>query len=311
MTSLRWLALVLCAVTFVPIACGRPPLAVSPAPAPALGPAERAIWSEAQHVFETRCVVCHGCYDAPCQLKLGTYEGIARGASSDKVYDNTRLVAATPTRLDIDAHDPADWRKKGFHPVLPEGTESDPRASLLLRMLELKRAHPLLATSDLAKDFTLELDRKETCTTAEHFEDYAKSHPLWGMPYALPALDDAQDRALVRWVTAGAPYPVAEALTAPVSASIAEWEGFLNEPSLKSQLVARYVYEHLFLASLYFKGMGEETFFASCARVRRAVWRSTRSRRGGRLTIRRSPASTIASCADSSTRSKRRTCPTR
>jgi fatty acid cis/trans isomerase CTI len=261
MTRLRWLALVLCAVTFVPIACGGPPLAVSPTPAAALSPAQRAIWSEAQHVFETRCVVCHGCYDAPCQLKLGTYDGIARGASGDKVYDNTRLVAATPTRLGIDAHDPADWRKKGFHPVLPEGTESDPRASLLLRMLELKRAHPLAATTDLAKDFTLELDRKETCTTAEHFEDYAKSHPLWGMPYALPALDDAQDRALVRWVTAGAPYPVAEALTAPGSASIAEWEAFLNEPSLKSQLVARYIYEHLFLASLYFKGVGEETLF--------------------------------------------------
>lgn len=23
-------------------------------------------------VLERRCVVCHGCYDAPCQLKLGT-----------------------------------------------------------------------------------------------------------------------------------------------------------------------------------------------------------------------------------------------
>jgi hypothetical protein len=256
----RLLVLLLGAAIFVPLACGSPPIAVSPSPA--LTPAQRAmLWSEAQKVFETRCVVCHGCYDAPCQLKLGTFDGVARGASGDKVYDSTRLVAATPTRLDIDAHDIESWRKKGFHPVLPEGTESDPRASLLLRMLDLKRAHPLPGASDLAKDFTLELDRKETCTTADHFEAYAKTHPLWGMPYALPGLDEAQDRALVRWVTAGAPYPSIEIIAAPLWASIAEWEAFLNEPSPKSQLVGRYIYEHLFLASLYFKGIGEETFF--------------------------------------------------
>jgi hypothetical protein len=46
-----------------------------------------------------------------------------------------------------------------------------------------------------------------------------------------------------------------------VSASIAEWEAFLDEPSPKSQLVGRYIYEHLFLASLYFKAIGEGTFF--------------------------------------------------
>ena len=29
-------------------------------------------------ILEGRCVVCHACYDAPCQLKLGSWEGIAR-----------------------------------------------------------------------------------------------------------------------------------------------------------------------------------------------------------------------------------------
>jgi hypothetical protein len=261
MTRLRWTALVLCLATFVPLACAHLPRAVGPPPVAALRPEQRAIWIEAENVFETRCVVCHGCYDAPCQLKLGTYDGIARGASADKVYDSTRLVAAAPTRLDIDAHDPDGWRKKGFHAVLPEGTESDPRASLLVQMLDLKRAHPLPVASDLAKDFTLDLDRKETCTTADHFEDYAKSHPLWGMPYALPALEDAKDRALVLWVSAGAPHPIPGELTDAESATIAEWEAFLNGPSPKGQLVGRYIYEHLFLASLYFKGKDEKTFF--------------------------------------------------
>jgi len=227
-----------------------------------LGATQRAVlWSEAQRVFENRCVVCHGCYDAPCQLKLGTFDGVARGASGDKVYDATRLVAATPTRLDVDAHDVEGWRKKGFHPVVPDGSGSDPRASLLLRMLDLKRENPLPFTSDLTRDFTLELDRKETCATAEHFDAYAKSHPLWGMPYALPGLDEVQERALVDWVTAGAPPPPAEPLPAAVSAAVAEWEAFLDESSAKSQLVGRYVYEHLFLASLYFTGLADETFF--------------------------------------------------
>jgi hypothetical protein len=257
----RTLAAVLGAAILVPFACGSPPAPVAPAPASPLRPQQTAIWSEAQNVFENRCVVCHGCYDAPCQLKLGTFDGIARGASGDKVYDSTRLIAAAPTRLDIDAHDVDGWREKGFHPVLPEGTSADPRASVLWRMLDLKRAHPLPATGDLAKLFTLDLDRKESCTTADHFEDYAKSHPLWGMPYALPGLDGSQDGALVRWIAAGAPHPPIEPVSGPLSASVDEWEAFLDEPSPKSQLVGRYIYEHLFLASLYFKDAGTETFF--------------------------------------------------
>ena len=38
-------------------------------------------------VVEGRCVVCHACYDAPCQLKLSSWEGLARGANPEKVYD--------------------------------------------------------------------------------------------------------------------------------------------------------------------------------------------------------------------------------
>ena len=37
-------------------------------------------------ILEKRCVVCHACFDAPCQLKLGVPEGLQRGASKDKVY---------------------------------------------------------------------------------------------------------------------------------------------------------------------------------------------------------------------------------
>ena len=30
---------------------------------------------DVQPIVERRCVVCHGCYDAPCQLKLGSLGG--------------------------------------------------------------------------------------------------------------------------------------------------------------------------------------------------------------------------------------------
>jgi Fatty acid cis/trans isomerase (CTI) len=246
----------------IPIACGSPPSANYARPPVQVDAVEaRLARDDAQHVFETRCVVCHGCYDAPCQLKLGTFEGIERGATEAKVYDSTRLLEASPTRLEIDAHDTRGWREKSFHPVLPEGARTDPRASLLLRMLELKRMHPLQEGVDIAKEFSLDLDRKETCTDAEHFDDYAKEHPLWGMPYAMPGLEPSEEAALVRWVTAGAPHPEPPKLAPELAASIEDWEAFLNDSSLKGRLASRYIYEHLFLASLYFAGTDDDTFF--------------------------------------------------
>ncbi|RLJ19582.1 hypothetical protein DJ030_07820 [bacterium endosymbiont of Escarpia laminata] len=65
-------------------------------------------------ILEKRCVVCHGCYDAPCQLKLSAYEGVARGGSKQKVYDGTRLISTNLTRLFEDAKTNGEWREKGF-----------------------------------------------------------------------------------------------------------------------------------------------------------------------------------------------------
>ncbi len=237
------------------LGCQTPPDVRSPAPELALPPEQgRKLWSEAEQVFQSRCVVCHGCYDAPCQLKLGSYEGIERGASPDLVYDATRLLAAEPTRLGVDAHDRAEWRAKNFHPVLPEGTQADPRASLLVRMLELKQAHPLTSALDLSKEFTLELDRKQTCTEAKDFDDFARKHPTWGMPYAFPGLSADEQRVLLDWVRAGAPHSDLPPEPPALSQAVADWERFLNEGSLKGQLVGRYIFEHLFLASIRFEG---------------------------------------------------------
>ena len=74
-------------------------------------------------ILDRRCVVCHSCYNAPCQLKLSSYEGLDRGGSKAVVYKGSRLRAQDPTRLFIDAHSTAEWRAEGFHSVTESNAE--------------------------------------------------------------------------------------------------------------------------------------------------------------------------------------------
>jgi len=164
--------------------------------------------SQVRPILGRRCVVCHGCYDAPCQLKLSSPQGIERGANKNKVYDGSRILAAEPTRLFIDAKSTAEWRKKNFHTVLNEGTP-EPRHNLedsvLYRMLRLKQRHPQPRVGMLPDSLELGLDRVQTCATLAEFDSFARKHPDWGMPYGMPNLDDAEYRSLVHWLAQGAP----------------------------------------------------------------------------------------------------------
>ena len=52
--------------------------------------AQQSTYSEnIQPIFTQKCVACHACYDAPCQLNLGSGEGLERGAHKDPVYNGT------------------------------------------------------------------------------------------------------------------------------------------------------------------------------------------------------------------------------
>jgi hypothetical protein len=218
----------------------------------------RQLWAGARDVLDRRCVVCHGCYDAPCQLKLDAHDGVARGASKAPVYDPSRATAADPSRLFVDAHTIEAWRERDFHAVLPEGSARDPAASLLLRVLAMKK--PLPSADDMHERFSFELDRKASCPTAEEFDDFAREHPDWGMPYALPALTKGELDAIESWVQAGAVYPGEAELAEALVAEVDRWERVLNADSNKAKLSARYLYEHLFLASLYFPALDEDVF---------------------------------------------------
>jgi Fatty acid cis/trans isomerase (CTI) len=215
-------------------------------------------------ILERRCVVCHGCYDAPCQLKLSSMDGLQRGASKQRVYDGARITGDQPTRLGIDAQTPAQWRDKGFFPVLAE-TADTPRErlqdSVMYQLLRLKQRFPQPRDGQLPETFDLGLDREQVCTARDEFEGYAREHPHWGMPYAMPNLSEDEYSTLARWLAQGAPAAPPAAQSAGTARQVADWEAFFNGQSLKQQLVSRYLYEHLFIGHLHLADAPQHEFF--------------------------------------------------
>lgn len=220
-------------------------------------------FDEVRPVIEHRCVVCHACYDAPCQLKMTSPAGIDRGAAKKRVYNAARLTATTPTRLHIDRSTTAGWREHGFDAVLNEREqtpEANLDASVMARLLMLKQEHPLPSESPLPKSFKFSLNAKHECPRIEGMQQYEANKPLAGMPYGLPALSSSEHELLMAWIEGGAKMSVPN-LGAEYLDRVAEWETFLNGDDNKTRLVARYIYEHLFRADLYFDDMPEKRYF--------------------------------------------------
>jgi hypothetical protein len=230
----------------------------------AYAPGEISFYDDVQPVLERRCSVCHSCYDAPCQLKTTCFEGIERGGTKSLVYNSARLTADKPTRLHVDADSTAEWRELGFHPVLNERNQTASahlENSVLNLMLQLKKEHPLPQTDLLPESFDIRLNHEYICTTAEAFNEYKKKYPLWGMPYALPGLKNKEMETIVTWLRQGAlitPLPLPSGQSVRV---IQKWERFLNGPSLKEQLMARYLYEHLFIGRIHFESLPSREFY--------------------------------------------------
>jgi len=211
-------------------------------------------------IIENRCVVCHGCYDAPCQLKLESQAGLERGANKALVYNGERLLTANISESlvnlrEINYSTLQPLREQGFFPVLNErqqSSEANTQASVFYQMLALKQQHPLPNEPLLDNSFDIALDRKQQCPTIEEFAQYKAKFPLGGMPYALPALSSSEHNNLTAWLTAGAVMPETMPVNATEKKMIVQWELFLNNESAKQQLVSRYLFEHLYLANLYF-----------------------------------------------------------
>jgi len=202
-----------------------------------------------QPIFENRCVACHSCYNAPCQLNLQSYSGLTRGATKLNVYDRSRLRSVAPSRLDIDGHSAADWRNRSFFDVLGS---TEPGQTLLIQFLSLRARHPTLQPSKPVEESNYcPADGDQSALVAQRT-------PELGMPYGLPPLSQSEIRTLSDWTARGAPGPSDESLasrqTVPpqLQPEVRAWEAFLNGPTAREKLVSRYLYEHLFLGHLYF-----------------------------------------------------------
>jgi len=88
------------------------------------------------------------------------------------------------------------------------------------------------------------------------------------MPYGMPALSNAEHAKFTDWVAAGVPAAEPAPLSASLSKEVEILGGLFNGDSLKYQLAARYVYEHLYLAHLYLEDQGTNTIFFKVVRSR-------------------------------------------
>lgn len=221
---------------------------------------QQSAHSQIKPLIESRCMVCHGCYDAPCQLKMESFEGLSRGANKSLVYDGARLTEAALTRLYEDAPSLQAWRKKDFFSVL-DAPQNDPMKSLMARMLTLKKAHPLPNEKILPDTFDFRLHRDQQCPNPQEFDQYADNKPLWGMPYGLPGLNNEEHSLLLKWIENGSPYTEPTETVSHLIPFTELWEDFFNKDDLKKQLSSRYIFEHLYLADLYFEDKGRDTVY--------------------------------------------------
>ena len=153
-------------------------------------------------IFDSKCLACHGCYDAPCQLKLETMEGLDRGASKQPVYNGGRTENADPTRLFIDAQSTAEWRDKGFYSVVDSAWGM--KGSLLYKMLELGKQHEFSANHKLPDDISSALPVKTPARTRTSLTT-TQTTARWKACHSVTGLTDDEFSTLKEWMHQGAP----------------------------------------------------------------------------------------------------------
>jgi hypothetical protein len=216
-------------------------------------------------ILDKRCVVCHGCYDAPCQLKLTSIDGIRRGASKEIVYDGSRITAVPPTRLGVDHKSISEWRKNSFHEIISDNSDIDPNQnlenSLLYKFIQMKEIYPQPRSGLISYEIDTSLNRKQYCPTLSEFQNFERLHENLGMPFALPNLDYKEFYTLAHWVAQGSKGNDNKVEDSNTKRLIKKFETFLNNQSLKHRLIARYIYEHLFLGHISFTGDRKNNFY--------------------------------------------------
>lgn len=202
-----------------------------------------------QPIFDRYCVACHACFDAPCQLNLGSYEGLERGASKTPVYEGARLEKNPPTRLFIDATSMGAWRQKGFFPVIDA---QNPAQSTLLKLINQKHQQPLSPTEPFPKQANFGINRDHACPTPSETSAFLTKNVHLGMPFFFPGMDDRELKTIVQWLSQGAKGSITSQIPTQDLSDIEKWETWLNHNSLERKLLARWLFEHWQYAHLYF-----------------------------------------------------------
>ncbi len=214
-----------------------------------------------QPIFNARCVACHSCFNSPCQLNLTSYDGTNRGAHKENIYDFSNFEAKAPTRLYIDAHSEKQWRKKGFFSVTKSEDETPP-------ILYHSVAALLGIESGQQKKYNSEYSRYcSSSNSLDEQERFLQKNPAGRMPFGLPRLSNDEINLIGRWQQEGAFGPNYKTLEkeffdkhTSLQPQLNNWEQLLNQRDIKSRLSSRYIYEHLFLAHLYFKSQPQQFF---------------------------------------------------
>ncbi|MGK2922501.1 MAG: fatty acid cis/trans isomerase [Methyloceanibacter sp.] len=211
--------------------------------------------ADIQPIFNKRCVACHGCLGSPCNLKLTSYRAAERGAFGENPYAS-HLEASPRTGMDL-VQTTAEWRKRGFYPVLSRGGSElqNLQRSLLYQMIEAGTRHNKPGFSRQALMPLYAKRYAHQCpATPEALGNQLKQNPAAGMPFGLPSLNDKDFQTLRDWVASGSPGPTeveqqaADTVTDP--AAVLAWEDSFNADDKRSQLVARYIFDHVFLATI-------------------------------------------------------------
>lgn len=240
------------------IGCGTEPLK----PVSVEIPAQKVDYlKEVKPILDNRCVVCHSCYNSPCQLKLSSFEGLDRGGSKEKVYLGERLHAQDPSRLFIDAQTTNQWREKGFSSVTKSDSDMETNNSLMLHLLDHKMKNP-----ESKGEYFSESDDITCASDQEELAEFLDDNPHSGMPFGFPPLDQKEFKTIKNWLAQGGQSPSKEQLTKIKKPSqkaqnmIDQFEEFFNKEDSKHSMSARYIYEHLFLAHISFEGANGEFF---------------------------------------------------
>ncbi len=208
-------------------------------------------------IFDAKCVGCHACYDSPGQLDLRSVDGIVRGAMKVDTYA-ARGKPIEPTFVWNSANTLDDWREMGFFSVIEGG-----RDSIMGKMLVLGHANPVKPNEQFPADIKIDqLERQNYLPNKYEIDGYAEQYPQEGMPLAVSGLSEEEYTATMSWLENGAPIDYeAPDPTANELAEIQKWEAFLNADDKPSKLVARYIFEHLFLVNFLFEDRDDANSF--------------------------------------------------